>query len=232
MEKSISFFLCSIIEAYCIIFSMIEYVQPHDPDDRIIKKAVEILEEGGIIAYPTDSSWAIGCSSESSKGFERLSRLREDKKTKFSLICSNISQMSSVAKVENQSFRLIKQYTPGPYVFVLKAVKKVEKKIGVKRPEVGLRIPDHEIPKRIVDVLGAPLYSITASKDMTDVYAEEIEYPEENLMECGWELEEIHGIDLIIDSGEALEKVLSTVLRIDDHGVELLRLGEGPWDSD
>lgn len=209
---------------------MIEYVQPHDPDDRIIKKAVEILEEGGIIAYPTDSSWAIGCSSESSKGFERLSRLREDRKTKFSLICSSISQMSSVAHVDNHSFRLIKQSAPGPYVFVLRSVTKVEKKIGVKRPEVGLRIPDHEIPRRLVDALGAPLFSITASKDMIDVYGEDAEYPEENLMECGWELEEIAGIDLIIDSGEALAKSLSTVLRIKDGDVEVLRMGEGKWE--
>ncbi|MBN2659161.1 MAG: threonylcarbamoyl-AMP synthase [Spirochaetales bacterium] len=206
---------------------MIEYVQPHDPDDRIIKKAVSILEEGGIIAYPTDSSWGIGCSSESAKGLERLSRLREDKKTQFSLICSSISQMSTVANIDNQSFRIIKQNTPGPFVFVLKAIRKVEKMIGEKRAEVGLRIPAHEIPKRLVDVLGAPLFSITASKDMMDVYGLDAEYPEENLLECGWELENIRGIDLIIDSGEALEKSLSTVLRLDGGVVEVLRYGDG-----
>lgn len=206
---------------------MIEYVQPHDPDDRIINKAVEILEEGGIIAYPTDSSWAIGCSSDSPKGFERLSRMREDKKMKFSLICSSISQMSTVAHVDNNSFKIIKQSTPGPYVFVLQSVRKVEKIIGVKRAEVGLRFPDHAIPIRLVEALGAPLYSITASRDMTDVYGEDAEYPEDNLMECGWELEEIRGIDLIIDSGEALEKSLSTVLRIKDGEIEVLRQGEG-----
>ncbi|MBB6479685.1 L-threonylcarbamoyladenylate synthase [Spirochaeta isovalerica] len=206
---------------------MIEYVQPHDPDDRIIKKAVSILEEGGIIAYPTDSSWGIGCSSESAKGLEKLSRLREDKKTQFSLICSSISQMSTVANIDNQSFRIIKQNTPGPFVFVLKAIRKVEKMIGEKRAEVGLRIPAHEIPKRLVDVLGAPLFSITASKDMMDVYGLDAEYPEENLLECGWELENIRGIDLIIDSGEALEKSLSTVLRLDGGVVEVLRYGDG-----
>ena len=213
------------------MFYMIDYVQPHDPDDRIIKKAVDILADGGIVAYPTDSSWAIGCSSESSKGLDRLSRLREDRRTKFSLICNNISQMSSVAYVDNHSFRIIKQSTPGPYVFILKSAKKIEKKIGVKRPEVGLRIPDHEIPRRLVEALEVPLYSITASKDMIDVYGEDAEYPEENLMECGWELEEIRGIDLIIDSGEALNKSLCTVLRIKDGDVEVLRKGEGKWDT-
>lgn len=210
---------------------MIEYVQPHNPDDRVIKRAVQILEEGGIVAYPTDSSWSIGCSSESSKGLERLSRLREDKKTKFSLICSSISQMSTVAHVDNQSFRIIRQHTPGPYVFILESVKKVEKKIGIKRPEVGLRIPDHQIPIRLVETLGVPLYSITASKDMIDVYGDDSEYPEENLMECGWELEEIQGIDMIIDSGEALEKSLSTVLRVKDGEVEVVRRGEGSWEE-
>jgi len=227
VRKSILY--CSNKQAYSIISFMIDYVQPHDPDDRIIKKAVEILAEGGIVAYPTDSSWGIGCSSDSTKGLERLSRLREDRRTKFSLICSSISQMSTVAKVDNNSFRIIKQCTPGPYVFVLKSVRKIEKKIGVKRPEVGLRFPAHEIPRRLVEALGYPLYSITASKDMVDVYGEEAEFPEENLMECGWELEEIRGIDLIIDSGEALEKSLSTVLRIQDGEVDVLRQGEGKW---
>lgn len=206
---------------------MIEYVQPHDPDDRIIAKAVAILEGGGLVAYPTDSSWGIGCSSESDKGLERLSRFKEDKKTTFSLICSQIRQMSTMARVDNQSFRLIKQYTPGPYVFVMRTVLKVEKKIGVKRAEVGLRIPDHQVPIRLVEALGAPLYSLTASKDMIDVYREDVEYPEDNLMECGWELENIEGINLIIDSGEALEKKLSTVLRVNDGVVEILRQGEG-----
>jgi len=210
---------------------VIEYVQYHNPDDRIIKKAAQILSEGGLVAYPTDSSWAVGCSSESSKGIERLSRMKESKKTPFSLICSSISQISQVAHLDNQNFRLIKHYTPGPYVFVLETVQKIEKKIGMKRPEIGLRIPDHVVPIRIIEALGAPLFSITASKDMVDVYNPEGEFPEEMLMECGWELEGIEGVDLIIDSGEPLEKSLSTVVKLEKGNVEILRQGKGPWED-
>lgn len=203
---------------------MIEYVQPHDPDDRIIAKAVEILHRGGLVAYPTDSSWGIGCSSESKDGLDRLTRLREDKKKEFTLICNNISQMSEVAHLHNEEFRVIKPYVPGPVVFILKPIKRIERKIGIKRPEVGLRIPAHIIPQKLVQALGVPMFSITAGKDMIEEGGDR-EYPEENLMECGWELEGIEGIDLIIDSGEVLEKRLSTVISLIEGDVEILREG-------
>ncbi|WP_028972785.1 L-threonylcarbamoyladenylate synthase [Spirochaeta cellobiosiphila] len=209
---------------------MIEYVNYHDPDDRIIKRAVHILTEGGLIAYPTDSSWAIGCSSESSKGIDALTKLRDKKKNKLSLICSSISEMSSVAHVDNQSFRLIKHYTPGPYVFILETIQKIEKKIGIKRPEIGLRIPDHRVPICLVEALGVPLFSITAGKDLIDQDVD-VEYPEDNLLECGWELESINGIDLIIDSGEPLEKSLSTVVKLERGEAQIIRQGKGPWEQ-
>ncbi len=208
---------------------MIEYVQAHDPDDRVISRAAAILADGGLVAYPTDSSWGIGCSSESKKGLENLSRLREDKRSQFSLICESISQISTIANFDTAIFKLLKHHLPGPYVFILNSVKKIEKKISIKRPEIGIRIPDHVIPVRLAETLGAPIFSLTASRQMIDVYSEEPGYAEEHLFECGWELEDIQGIDLIIDSGEALEKRLSTVIRLDYDHVELIRPGKGPW---
>lgn len=209
---------------------MIEYVHSHNPDDRIIRRVADVLRDGGLVAYPTDSSWAIGCSSESSKGFDRLSRLRADKKTRFSLICSSISQMSELAQMDTPSFRLVKQHTPGPYVFILDTLHKVEKKIGVKRPEIGLRIPSHPIPVKLVETLGAPMFSITAAKDMVDIYNEShAAYTEELLFETGWELEDIEEIDVILDTGEVLEKRLSTVVRLTADGPELLRQGKAAW---
>ncbi|NCN04443.1 MAG: threonylcarbamoyl-AMP synthase [Spirochaetales bacterium] len=210
---------------------MIEYTQAHNPDDRIITRAAHILAEGGIVAYPTDSSWAIGCSSDSSRGLDRLARLREEKRSRFSLICSDIRQMSSYAIMDTPVFRLVKNYTPGPYVFVLDTVHKVEKKIGIRRPEVGMRIPDHVIPLRIVQALGVPIFSITASRDMSDVYDMEDVYAEEMLFDEGWELDIIDGIDLIIDSGETLDRELSTVVRINREGIEIIRQGKGPWED-
>lgn len=211
---------------------MIEYVQAHNPDDRIIKKAASILQDGGLVAYPTDSSWAIGCSSESAKGLDALAKLKESKKSKFTLICSSISQISEVAVVNNDTFKIIKQLTPGPVVFILEPRKNIEKKIGVKRAEVGVRIPDSPIPIRIVEELGAPIFSVTASKamldmeDITDEYMWDNAYTEETLFECGWELEEIAPVQLIIDSGEALEKSLSTVILIEDGTAEIIRQGK------
>lgn len=210
---------------------MIEYVQGHNPDDRVIARAVQLLENGELIAYPTDSSWGIGCSSESRKGLENLSRLREDKRSKFSLICQDISQISGIANYDNSTFKILKSYLPGPYVFILNSVKKIEKKLAVKRPEIGIRVPDHQIPLRLVQTLGVPMFSLTASKDMTDVYGEEAQFAEENLFEYGWELEDIPGLSLIIDSGEALEKKLSTVIRLDYGEAELIRPGKGTWEG-
>jgi tRNA threonylcarbamoyl adenosine modification protein (Sua5/YciO/YrdC/YwlC family) len=208
---------------------MIEYVQPHDPDDRVISRAAAILRDGGLVAYPTDSSWGIGCSSESKKGLENLARLREDKRSQFSLICSSISQISTVANFDTGTFKLLKHHLPGPYVFILNSIKKIEKKIAIKRPEIGIRLPDHVIPVRLVEALDAPIFSLTASRQMIDVYSEEPGYAEEHLFECGWELEEIEGLSLIIDSGEALEKRLSTVVRLDYDLIELVRQGKGVW---
>lgn len=209
---------------------MIEYVQPHNPDDRVISRAVEFLRDGGLVAYPTDSSWGIGCSSESKKGLENLSRLREGKRTQFSLICSSISQIATIANFDTGIFKILKHHLPGPYVFILNAIKKIEKKIAVKRPEIGIRLPDHAVPVRLVEELGVPLFSLTASRQMIDVYSEEPGYAEEHLFECGWELEEIEGLSLIIDSGEALERRLSTVVRLEYDTIELLRPGKGEWD--
>ncbi len=208
---------------------MIEYTQPRNPDDRIIRRAVHILQNGGLVAYPTDSSWAIGCSSDSASGLEKLSRLKENKKTSFSLICSSISHMSSYAIMDTPVFRVIKQHTPGPFVFVMDTVHKIEKKIGVKRPEVGMRIPDHQVPIRIVEELEVPLFSLTASREMSDVYSQDEEYTEELLFQEGWELEGIEGIDMIIDTGEQLERSLSTVIKINGTTIEIIRQGKGIW---
>jgi tRNA threonylcarbamoyl adenosine modification protein (Sua5/YciO/YrdC/YwlC family) len=208
---------------------VIQYVQPHNPDDRVVRRAAEILNNGGIVAYPTDSSWGIGCSIESSQGFEKLSKLRADRKMKFSLICSEIGQISTYAHMDTRMFKQIKKHTPGPFVFIIRTVHKVEKKVGIKRPEIGFRIPDHQVPVRIVQELGHPMFSITAARDMSDVYSLEDAYAEELLFDFGWELEDIPEIDLVIDSGEELERRLSTVIELEENDFHLLREGKGIW---
>ncbi|MBN2533926.1 MAG: threonylcarbamoyl-AMP synthase [Spirochaetales bacterium] len=207
---------------------MIEYIYRTSIDDTIMQKAKSILSDGGLVAYPTDTSWGIGCSINSRKGIEKLKKLKgNDKNSTPTLICSSISQISEVAFLNNYHFRIIKQFTPGPYVFILNAASKIEKKITMKRTEIGVRIPDHPVPVRIVETLGSPIFSTTALKNLTGKGWLNKDYAEEYLFECGWELEYIKQVDLILDTGETLEKILSTVIDMTGPDPEIIREGVG-----
>ncbi|MBN2445008.1 MAG: threonylcarbamoyl-AMP synthase [Spirochaetales bacterium] len=207
---------------------MIKYIYKTSIDETIMQKVKKILSEGGLVAYPTDTSWGIGCSINSKRGIERLQKLKGNfKKNTPTLICSSISQISDVALLDNKHFRLIKQYTPGPHVFILKAANKIEKKVTMKRAEIGVRIPDHPVPIKIVETLGSPIFSTTALKNLTELGWLEAGYAEEYLFECGWELEYIKELDLILDTGETLPKVLSTVIDMTDEEPVITRRGIG-----
>jgi tRNA threonylcarbamoyl adenosine modification protein (Sua5/YciO/YrdC/YwlC family) len=207
---------------------MIEYINVKNIDDRIITKAINILEKGGLIAYPTDTSWGIGCSVSSKNGIIKLRKLKGDfNNFTLTLICSKISQISDVAELNNSNFKLIKKFTPGPYVFILPAKNKIEKKIKLKRMEIGVRIPLNQIPIQIINKLQHPIFSITASKNMASREWWDVKYAEENLFECGWELENIDDIDLIVDSGDPLPKVLSTVINMTKDEINVIRYGIG-----
>ena len=207
---------------------MIEYINIKNIDDRIINKATKSLEQGGLIAYPTDTSWGIGCSVTSKEGISKLRKLKGDFSSfTLTLICSNISQISEVAELNNNNFKIIKKYTPGPYVFILPAKNKIEKKVNLKRLEIGVRIPSNPVPIRIINSLGHPIFSITASKIMTSREWWDTKYAEENLLECGWELENIDEIDLILDTGDPLPKVLSTVINMTTDNLNVIRYGIG-----
>ena len=207
---------------------MIKYINIKNIDDRIINKAIKNLEQGGLIAYPTDTSWGIGCSVSSKQGIAKLRKLKGDfYNYTLTLICSKISQISDVAELNNSNFKIIKKYTPGPYVFILPAKNKIEKKVNLKRLEIGVRIPLNPVPIKIIDNLEHPIFSITASKIMTSREWWDNKYAEENLFECGWELENIDEIDLILDSGDPLPKVLSTVINMTTENINIIRYGIG-----
>ena len=209
-------------------FKMIEYVNIQNIDDRIISKAINILEQGGLIAYPTDTNWGIGCSVTSKNGIDKLRKLKGDfNNFTLTLVCSKISQISDVAELNNSNFKIIKKHTPGPYVFILPAQNKIEKKVNLKRLEIGVRIPLNPIPIQIINELQHPIFSITASKNMTSREWWDIKYAEENLFECGWELENIDDVDLIVDSGDPLPKVLSTVINMTENKINIIRYGIG-----
>ena len=219
---------------------MTEYIVPSNIDDRVLKRSARILEDGALIALPTDTSWSIVCSIKSPTAIKKLRRLSGERDERhFTLLCSKISHFSEMCSLNNSRFRMINRLSPGPYVFILKTLAGTEKILDIRRNEAGVRIPDYPVPIRLIETLGHPLYSITAKKSMTggemETYAEEDAdtelppIPEEELFESGWELEEISGVDLILDSGEERERIFSTILDMCQDEIKLLRRGAGPW---
>jgi tRNA threonylcarbamoyl adenosine modification protein (Sua5/YciO/YrdC/YwlC family) len=220
---------------------MIEYIIPSNIDDRILKKAADILKNGGLVALPTDTSWSIVCSLKSPAGIKKLRRLSGERDERhFTLLCSCISQFSDLCSVNNSRFRIIKRLSPGPYVFILRTLSGTEKALDIRRQEAGVRIPDHPVPIRLIETLELPLYSITAKKSMAgiddwetdideDTGTELPPIPEEELFESGWELQNIDDLDLILDSGEERERIFSTILDMCEDEVKLLRQGAGVW---
>jgi tRNA threonylcarbamoyl adenosine modification protein (Sua5/YciO/YrdC/YwlC family) len=218
---------------------VIEYIVPTNIDDRALAKAARILEGGGLVALPTDTSWSLVCSLRSPAGIKKLRRLSGERDERhFTLLCSNISQFGELCSLDNSRFRLINRLSPGPYVFILKTLLGTEKALDIRRRETGVRIPGHPVPLALIETLSHPLYSITAKKSMQGEgeresgagnEAELPPIPEEELFEGGWELEDIDGLDLILDSGEERERIFSTILDLSSDEVKLLRQGAGIW---
>ncbi len=155
-------------------------IHPVNPQPRLIRQVVKVLHEGGVIVYPTDSAYALGCHLEDKSACERIRRIRQlDKHHHFTLICGDLSQIATYARVDNPAFRLLKAYTPGPYTFILEATKEVPRRLmHPKRKTIGLRVPDHPIPQALLTELAEPLMSVTlilpefdqTIMDITEIY--------------------------------------------------------------
>jgi len=219
---------------------MIEYIVPSNIDDRILSRAARMLEDGALIALSTDTSWSIVCSIKSPAAIKKLRQLSGERDERhFTLLCSSISQFVEICHLDNTRFRIINRLSPGPYVFILKALPGTEKTLEIRRHEVGVRIPDYPVPIRLIKTLGHPLYSITAKRSMgsgewetfneEEAVTELPPIPEDELFENGWELEDINEVDLILDSGEERERIFSTILDMCSDEIKLLRKGAGQW---
>jgi len=222
---------------------MTEYIVPTNIDERIIRKTAQLLENGALVALPTDTSWSIVCSINSKEAIKKLRKLSGERDERhFTLLCSSISQFGEMCSVDNSRFRLINRLCPGPYVFILKTLTATEKFLDIKRRELGVRIPDYTIPIKLIETLNHPLYSITAKKSMIRIMEDSgavLSYdegatelppiPEDELFESGWELEEIEEISLILDSGEERERIFSTILDLCGEEIKVLRQGAGLW---
>ena len=194
-------------------------IHPQDPQPRRVASIVETIQNGGLIAYPTDSSYAFGCHIGDRRAMDRIRRIRRtDKKHNFTLVCSDLSEISAYARVDNWAFRMMKSMTPGPYTFILPATREVPKRLqNPKRRTIGLRVPDHILVHAVLRTLGEPIMSSTLTlpgddRPLTDPL----------------EIEERIGnqIDLIIDGGPAGIDPTS-VIDLSGGTVEILRAGRG-----
>jgi len=138
-------------------------IHPENPQVRLVRRAVEILLEGGVIVYPTDSSYAFGCQIGAKEAMERIRRIRQlDAKHNFTLVCRDLSEITTYAKIDNQAFRLLKSLTPGPYTFIHEATKQVPRRLlHPKRKGIGIRVPDNVICRDLLAELNQPILSST-----------------------------------------------------------------------
>ncbi|MEM1214608.1 MAG: L-threonylcarbamoyladenylate synthase [Bacteroidota bacterium] len=204
---------------------MLLTIHPDNPEGRKIEQVVRHLEKGGVIIYPTDTVYALGCDLTSKKGVEQICRIRrlDPKKARFSFICQNISQVAEyAAQIDNEVFRLMKQSLPGPYTFILKASHQVPKLVQGRRASIGVRVPNHNIPLEIVGSLGRPI--ITSSLKLAD--DDVLDY-----LTDPYDINEAfqNRVELIIDGGICGADP-STVIDCTQNPPELVREGAGPVD--
>jgi len=142
--------------------SQLLQIHPLDPEQRLIKKAAQVLMDGGVIVYPTDSAYALGCHIGDKSALERIRRIRQlNHKHNFTLVCRDLSELATYAKVDNSAYRLLKAYTPGAYTFILKATSEVPRRLmHPRRKTVGIRVPDHPVVFALLDIVGEPIMSI------------------------------------------------------------------------
>jgi tRNA threonylcarbamoyl adenosine modification protein (Sua5/YciO/YrdC/YwlC family) len=194
-------------------------IHPDNPQHRLIKQAAKIIQEGGVIVYPTDSAYAIGCQLSNKEALERIRRIRQlDEKHNFTLVCSDLSELSIYATVDNTAFRLLKAYTPGPYTFILKGTKEVPKRLlQAKRNTIGLRIPDSKIVQALLQELKEPIMSVTLSLAEQHAPFIDAQHIYETLSKR---------VDLIIDGGPC-GTTPTSIIDLADGMAKVLRVGKG-----
>ncbi|MCH2191940.1 MAG: threonylcarbamoyl-AMP synthase [Gammaproteobacteria bacterium] len=195
------------------------HIHQQNPQRRLISQSVEILRSGGLIAYPTDSSYALGCHLDDKKAVDRIRRIRKlDRHHNFTLVASELKQVAQFAKIDNEQYRLIKTLTPGPFTFILSAKRLVPNRlVHPKRRTIGIRIPDHQVVHDLLSELGEPIMS---SSLILPGQSEALGDPEQ----IRQELE--HQVDLVIDSGIVTNEP-STVLDWHEENLRVLRQGLG-----
>jgi len=194
-------------------------VHPDNPQPRALGQIVQLLRDGGLIAYPTDSCYALGCTIGNAEGLERIRTIRHlDAKHNFTLVCADFAQLGHYVQVSNAMFRSVKAATPGSYTFILPATREVPRRmLQPKKHTVGVRIPKHTVTQALIAELGEPILSSTLFMPGDD-----------DPMTVGWEIKERldHLVDAVVDSGDCgLEP--TTIVDLTDNEPEIVRVGAG-----
>lgn len=202
---------------------MLIQIHPVDPQPRLIKQVVECLKDGGVIIYPTDTIYGLGCDIMQHKAIERICKIKniDPQKVMLSFICSDLSHLSDFTKsIDTPLYRMLKNYLPGPYTFILPASKLVPKILQSKKSTIGLRIPDNVISHAILDALGNPILSTSLPGEMVEDYTDpEIIYEKfENL------------VDFVIDGGIG-GMIPSTIVDCTTDEWAITRQGKGEWEA-
>ncbi len=199
---------------------MLLEVNNENPDNRKINQIVDLLKEGGVIIYPTDTIYGLGCDIFNKKAVERICRIRKlnPQKANLTIICKDISQLSEYTQqIDNRIFKLLKRNLPGPFTFILRSSRKLPKALDNRRKTLGLRIPDNNIAQSIIEKLGNPILSISLKSDdqITEYFTDPYEIHED--------FEKL--VDIVIDGGVG-NNVPSTVVDVSNGEVEVLRAGQ------
>ncbi len=194
-------------------------IHPDNPQARLVRQAVDIIRQGGVVVYPTDSAYALGCHIGDKQALDRIRRIRKlDDRHNFTLVCRDLSEIATYSRVDNRVYRLLRACTPGPYTFILRATSEVPRRLmHPKRKTVGLRVPDNAIASALMADLGEPLMSVTLIMPGE-------EYPLIDPYEIREVLE--HEVDLVIDGGYCGMEA-TTVVDLADDVPLILRAGKG-----
>jgi len=206
---------------------MIEYVQSHNPDDRVIKKASDLLRSGKLICFPTDTNWVIACDPYCKSAVESLHKIKQEPLTKhFSLLCSTVSMATEIASIDDHMFRLLKKVIPGSYTFIFMAKKKMIKSVKASKTdhEVGVRFSPSEITCRLIEGFSGPLMSTNITFEMIKLD------PESGIDIYSYLIDEVlgHLLSIIIDPGEFEFSGESTIIDMrESSNIQVIREGEG-----
>ena len=198
--------------------SIIYTINSDNPHDRLIRKVAEVLNRGGVIAYPTDTVYGIGCDIFQKKAIDRIYFIKKySKKSPLSFICPDLKDISKYAHVSNRAYKVMRHLLPGPYTFILKASRLVPKLMVTQRKTVGIRVPDNNICLHLLKELGHPIVSTSASFGDNDIFID----PEDIDIRLG------HQLDVIIDGGFLGEASSSVIDLTNDEDFRVLRVGKG-----